>query len=55
MRRTPFMSPSLMSRFSHELRTSLTGIVSYAEFLETGSNESMVSFTAKSFVKVARA
>lgn len=47
MRRIPFMSPSLMSRFSHELRTSLTGIVSYAEFLETGSNESMVSFTAK--------
>ncbi len=46
-RRSFEVSPSLMARFSHELRTALTGIVGYAEFLETGSNESMVSFTAK--------
>lgn len=46
-RRSFEMPPSLMARFSHESRTLLTGIVGYAEFLETRSNESMVSFTAK--------
>jgi two-component system sensor histidine kinase BarA len=37
----------LMARLSHELRTALTGIVGYAEFLESNSAESMVNFTAK--------
>lgn len=40
-------SPALMARFSHELRTSLTGIVGYAEYLEKGSAEPMMNFTAK--------
>jgi signal transduction histidine kinase len=38
---------SLMARVSHELRTSLTGIVGYAEFLENRSVEPMMNFTAK--------
>lgn len=37
----------LMERLSHELRTSLTGIVGYSEFVESSSTEPMVSFTAK--------
>lgn len=39
--------PELMARLSHELRTSLTGIVGYAQFLEVGSAEPMMNFTAK--------
>lgn len=42
----PEIQPSLMDRLSHELRTSLTGIVGYAEYLETGSSDSMMNFTA---------
>ena len=38
---------SLMARVSYELRTSLTGIVGYAEFLENRSVEPMMNFTAK--------
>lgn len=41
------ISFELMERLSHELRTSLTGIVGYSEFLESSSTESMVNFTAK--------
>jgi hypothetical protein len=37
----------LMERLSHELRTSLTGIVGYSEFVESTSAEPMVNFTAK--------
>lgn len=37
----------LMARFSHEMRTQLTGIVGYAEFLEGKTNEPMLNFTAK--------
>lgn len=37
----------LMNRLSHELRTSLTGIVGYSEFVESSSTEPMVNFTAK--------
>jgi len=37
----------LMERLSHELRTSLTGIVGYSEFVESSSAEPMVNFTAK--------
>jgi signal transduction histidine kinase len=37
----------LMERLSHELRTSLTGIVGYSEFVESSSTEPMVNFTAK--------
>lgn len=37
----------LMARLSHEMRTSLTGIVGYSEFLESTSTEPMVNFTAK--------
>lgn len=37
----------LMERLSHELRTSLTGIVGYSEFVESNSSEPMVSFTTK--------
>lgn len=37
----------LMERLSHELRTSLTGIVGYSEFVESTSTEPMVNFTAK--------
>jgi len=36
----------LMARLSHEIRTSLTGIIGYAEFLETGAAEPMMNFTA---------
>lgn len=36
-----------MARFSHEMRTSLTGIVGYSEFVESTSTEPMVNFTAK--------
>jgi signal transduction histidine kinase len=38
---------NLMDRLSHELRTSLTGIVGYSEFVESSSAEPMVNFTAK--------
>lgn len=41
------LQPELMNRLSHELRTSLTGIVGYAEFLEEGSKDPMMNFTAK--------
>lgn len=37
----------LIERLSHELRTLLTGIVGYSEFVETNSTEPMVNFTAK--------
>lgn len=37
----------LMERLSHEVRTSLTGIVGYSEFVESSSAEPMVNFTAK--------
>jgi signal transduction histidine kinase len=37
----------LIERLSHELRTSLTGIVGYSEFVESTSTEPMVNFTAK--------
>ncbi len=37
----------LIERLSHELRTSLTGIVGYSEFVESNSTEPMVNFTAK--------
>ena len=37
----------LMARFSHEIRTQLTGIVGYAEFLEGKTHEPMLNFTAK--------
>lgn len=36
----------LRQRVSHEMRTSLTGIVGYAEYLETNSAEPMMNFTA---------
>ena len=38
---------NLMERLSHELRTSLTGIIGYSEFVESSSTEPMVNFTAK--------
>jgi K+-sensing histidine kinase KdpD len=41
------LSPDLVSRLSHEMRTSLTGIVGYAEFIEAGAEPAMVNFTAK--------
>jgi signal transduction histidine kinase len=41
------LQPDLVSRLSHEMRTSLTGIVGYAEFIEEGAEPAMVSFTAK--------
>lgn len=41
------MDSQLMERLSHELRTSLTGIVGYSEFVESTSAEPMVNFTAK--------
>lgn len=41
------ISPDLIERLSHEMRTSLTGIVGYAEFIEEGSEPAMASFTAK--------
>lgn len=37
----------LIERLSYEWRTSLTGVVGYAEFLEAGSTEPMMNFTAK--------
>jgi signal transduction histidine kinase len=37
----------LLERLSHELRTSLTGIVGYSEFVESSSAEPMMNFTAK--------
>lgn len=37
----------LMERFSHEMRTLLTGIVGYSEYIEKNSVEPMVNFTAK--------
>lgn len=46
-RRRVEISSGLIARYSHEVRTSLTGIIGYAEFLETGSNEPMMNFTAK--------
>lgn len=41
------ISPDLIERLSHEMRTSLTGIVGYAEFIEEGAEPAMTSFTAK--------
>lgn len=38
---------SLTARASHELRTSINGIVGYAEFLENRPAEPMMNFTAK--------
>lgn len=43
----PTLPPDLVNRISHEMRTSLTGIVGYAEFIEQGSEPAMVNFTAK--------
>jgi K+-sensing histidine kinase KdpD len=37
----------LIERLSHELRTSLTGIMGYSEFVESTSTEPMINFTAK--------
>ena len=37
----------LQDRLCHEVRTLLTGIVGYAEFLEADSSVPMVGFTAK--------
>ena len=45
--RKPQIESELIERLSHELRTSLNGIVGYAEFLEMGSNDAMMNFTAK--------
>ena len=42
-----YLPHELVARLSHETRTSLTGIVGYAEYLETTTSESMVNFTAK--------
>ncbi len=44
---TIVLQPDLVSRLSHEMRTSLTGIVGYAEFIEEGAEPAMVNFTAK--------
>ena len=41
------LPPDLVSRLSHEMRTSLTGIVGYAEYIEAGAEPAMVNFTAK--------
>ncbi len=41
------LQPDLVARLSHEMRTSLTGIVGYAEFIEEGAEPAMVNFTAK--------
>lgn len=41
------IQPELMERLSHELRTALTGIVGYSEFVETSATEPMVNFTAR--------
>jgi signal transduction histidine kinase len=41
------LQPDLVNRLSHEMRTSLTGIVGYAEFIEEGAEPAMVNFTAK--------
>jgi signal transduction histidine kinase len=41
------LQPDLVSRLSHEMRTYLTGIVGYAEFIEEGAEPAMVNFTAK--------
>ena len=43
----PNNQSELIERLSHELRTSLTGIVGYSEFVESSSTEPMVNFTAK--------
>lgn len=43
----PNKQSELIERLSHELRTSLTGIVGYSEFVESSSTEPMVNFTAK--------
>lgn len=46
--RKPAPAPlSLMARVSYELRTSLNGIMGYAEFLENRTAEPMMNFTAK--------
>jgi signal transduction histidine kinase len=46
-RPAPNNHSELIERLSHELRTSLTGIVGYSEFVESSSTEPMVNFTAK--------
>ena len=38
---------NIMERLSHEMRTWLTGIVGYSEYVESSSSEPMVNFTAK--------
>ena len=40
-------SASLMARASYEFRTSLNGIVGYAEFLENSTTAPMMNFTGK--------
>lgn len=46
-RRTLNYQSELIERLSHEMRTSLTGVVGYSEFIESTSTEPMVNFTAK--------
>jgi two-component system, sensor histidine kinase and response regulator len=47
-RRSVFSNQSrLMDRLSHELRTSLTGIMGYSEFVESSSVEPMINFTGQ--------
>ena len=41
------LQPDLVCRLSHEMRTSLTGIVGYAEFIEEGAEQAKVNSTAK--------
>ena len=36
-----------VERFSHELRTSLTGVVGYVEFIEQNANEPMINFASR--------
>lgn len=44
---TSTVDHALLGRFNRELRTQLSTIVEYAEFLEGKKDESMVNFTAK--------
>jgi K+-sensing histidine kinase KdpD len=41
------MRLSLRARFSHELRTQLTSVIGYAEYLEASEDGSMMNFTAR--------
>ena len=38
---------SLVERFSHETRTSMTGIIGFSEYIENVDDDSMLRFTAK--------